>query len=55
MYAGMFLARRIWTSWLAASMEFCQYQYPLTKVGPGYFYDSYKSEFKLSSHVPDGQ
>jgi prepilin-type N-terminal cleavage/methylation domain-containing protein len=35
-------------------MEFAQYQYPLTKVGPGYFYDYYKLEFKLTSHVPDG-
>jgi len=35
-------------------MEFAQYQYPLTKVGPGYFYDYYKMEFKLTSHVPDG-
>lgn len=36
------------------AMQFCQYQYPLTKVGPGYFYDYYKTEFRLSSHVPDG-
>jgi prepilin-type N-terminal cleavage/methylation domain-containing protein len=35
-------------------LEFAQYQYPLTKVGPGYFYDYYKMEFKLTSHCPDG-
>ena len=35
-------------------MEFAEYQYPLTKVGPGYFYDYYKMEFRLTSHVPDG-
>ena len=35
-------------------MQFCQYQYPLTKVGPGYYYDYYKMQFKLTSHVPDG-
>lgn len=34
-------------------MEFAQYQYPLTKVGPGYYYDYYKMEFRLASHVPD--
>jgi prepilin-type N-terminal cleavage/methylation domain-containing protein len=36
-------------------LDFYQYQYPLTKVGPGYFYDRYKMEFRLTSHVPDGQ
>ncbi len=35
-------------------MQFCQFQYPLTRVGPGYLYDSYKMEFRLTSHVPDG-
>ena len=35
-------------------MQFCQFQYPLTKVGPGYLYDYYKIQFKLTSHVPDG-
>jgi len=35
-------------------MEFAQFQYPMTKVGPGYYYDYYKMEFRLTSHVPDG-
>jgi hypothetical protein len=35
-------------------MQFCQYQYPLTMVGPGHYYDYYKMEFRLTSHVPDG-
>jgi hypothetical protein len=36
------------------SMEFAQYQYPLTKVGKGYLYDYYKLSFKVTPHVPDG-
>jgi prepilin-type N-terminal cleavage/methylation domain-containing protein len=36
------------------AMQFCQFQYPLTKVGPGWYYDYYKMEFRLTSHVPDG-
>jgi hypothetical protein len=36
-------------------LEFCQYQYPLTLVGTGYYYDYYKMEFRLTPHVPDGQ
>lgn len=35
-------------------MEYCQYQYPLTKIGPGYYYDYYRTELKLTPHVPDG-
>ncbi len=35
-------------------MEFCQYQYPVTKVGPGYYYDYYKMELRLTPHAPDG-
>ncbi len=35
-------------------LEFRQYQYPITKVGPGHYYDYYKMEFRLTSHVPDG-
>lgn len=34
-------------------MEFAQYQYPLTKVGPSHYYDYYKMEFRLTSHQPD--
>jgi prepilin-type N-terminal cleavage/methylation domain-containing protein len=33
-------------------MEFCQYQFPLTRVGPGYYYDYYKMEFKVTPHCP---
>jgi prepilin-type N-terminal cleavage/methylation domain-containing protein len=35
-------------------MQFCQYQYPITKVGPGYFYDYYKMELRVTPHTPDG-
>lgn len=37
-----------------ARMEFYQYQYPTTRVGPGCLYDYYKLEFKASPHCPDG-
>ena len=35
-------------------MQFCQFQYPLTKVGPGYYYDYYKTELRVTPHAPDG-
>jgi type II secretory pathway component PulJ len=35
-------------------LEFAEYQYPMTQVGPGQRYDYYKMEFKVTPHVPDG-
>lgn len=35
-------------------MRFCQFQYPLTKVGPGYYYDFYQMDFRVTPHCPDG-
>jgi prepilin-type N-terminal cleavage/methylation domain-containing protein len=35
-------------------MQFCQYQYPITKIGPGCLYDYYKMELRLTPHAPDG-
>ncbi len=35
-------------------MQFCQYQYPITKVGPGCYYDYYKMELRMTPHAPDG-
>ncbi len=38
---------------IVATMEFCQYQYPLTKVGPGYYYNYYRIQIKAASHCPN--
>jgi len=35
-------------------MQFCQYQFPITKIGPGYYYDYYKMELRVTPHAPDG-
>lgn len=39
---------------VSALLEFAQFQYPMTKVGPGLKFDYYKMELKATSHVPDG-
>jgi prepilin-type N-terminal cleavage/methylation domain-containing protein len=36
------------------AMQFCQYQYPLTRIGPGYLYNSYEMNLRVTPHVPDG-
>jgi hypothetical protein len=38
---------------LVTTMEFCQYQYPLTKVGPGCYFNYYRIQLKASSHCPN--
>ena len=37
------------------TLDFCEYQYPLTKVGPQYFYDRYVLDFRATPHVPGGK
>lgn len=39
---------------ISVLMQFCQYQYPITKIGPGYFYNFYQIGLKVTPHVPDG-
>jgi len=53
-YRGVTQSNHLHKGIIRAKMEFAQYEYPLTKVGPNYYYNYYKMEFKLSSHVPDG-
>jgi hypothetical protein len=38
---------------LVTTMEFCQYQYPLTRVGPGNYYNYYRIQLKAASHCPN--
>ncbi len=37
------------------TLDFCEYQYPLTKVGLGYHYDRYIMDFRATPHVPGGK
>jgi hypothetical protein len=38
---------------IVTTLEFAQYQYPLTRVGSGYYYNYYRIQFKTSSHNYD--
>jgi|SRR6266850_1035037 len=38
---------------IVTTLEFCQYQYPLTRVGPGYYYNYYRMQFRVASHNYD--
>jgi len=49
-YLGNMLTTLRYKYVIHITLEFCQYQYPLTRVGPGYYYDDYKMEFRVASH-----
>jgi hypothetical protein len=53
-YRGTTQAVLTYKSLINTKLQFRQYQYPLTKVGPGYYYDSYQLQFRLTPHAPDG-
>jgi prepilin-type N-terminal cleavage/methylation domain-containing protein len=38
---------------IVATMEFMQYQYPLTMVGSNYYYNYYRIQLKAASHCPN--
>lgn len=35
------------------TMQFAQYQYPLTRVGSGYYFTTYQMDFRVTPHCPD--
>jgi len=37
------------------TLDFCEYQYPLTKVGTNCHYDRYIMDFRATPHVPGGK
>lgn len=37
------------------TLDFCEYQYPKTHVGAGYYYDRYVMDFRATPHVPGGK
>jgi prepilin-type N-terminal cleavage/methylation domain-containing protein len=37
------------------TLDFCEYQYPLTMVGTQYLYDRYVLDFRSTPHVPGGK
>jgi prepilin-type N-terminal cleavage/methylation domain-containing protein len=49
-YLGNMLTTYRYKYVIHVTLEFCQFQYPLTIVGPGYYYDDYKMDFRVASH-----
>ena len=54
-YAGEVKSDLSYKYVIAVKMEFAQFQYPMTKVGGGNYYDYYKMEFRVTPHCPNGE
>lgn len=54
-YRGSNVTDLAYKSVIQMVLEFSQYQYPLTRVGPGYYYDYYRLQFKATPHCPQVQ
>lgn len=52
-FAGNLLSELEHNYIVAFQLQFYQYQYPITRVGPGYYYDYYKIEFKVTRRAHD--
>lgn len=51
---GVVRSNQTYKAVITILLQFYQYQYPLTHVGNGFYYDYYQTRFKLTPHVPDG-
>ncbi len=53
-YAGSTVSDLQYKYIIHVIMQFCQFQYPLTHIGPGYYYNYYRIDLRMSPHCPDG-
>jgi len=54
LYNGTLQTVRTHKGVISTTLGFSQYQYPLTRIGTGFYYDRYQLSFKLTPHAPDG-
>lgn len=53
-YRGVVTTDQQYKGVVSIILEFYQFQYPITQVGNGFYYDYYRQTFKVAAHVPDG-
>ena len=54
-YAGTVQQTMLDSDVIHFTLDFCEYQYPLTKVGTNFYYDRYVLDFRATPHVPGGK
>jgi hypothetical protein len=53
-FRGITQTNRTYKGVIHATLQFCEFQYPLTKVGSNYLYDYYRIDCRATPHLPDG-
>lgn len=53
-YSNIVQTDRTYKGTIHATLQFCEFQYPLTKVGSNYLYDYYRIDCRATPHLPDG-
>jgi len=53
-FYGTVQINQTYKSVIHTTLQFCEYQYPLTKVGSNYLFDSYYIDCRATPHLPDG-
>ena len=53
-YKGTAVSNRSYKSVIHTTFQYAQFQYPLTKVGTNYLFNSYRIDVRATPHLPDG-
>lgn len=53
-FQGITQTNRTYKGVVHATLQFCEFEYPLTKVGSNYLYDYYRIDCRATPHLPDG-
>ncbi|HEY4416347.1 MAG TPA: prepilin-type N-terminal cleavage/methylation domain-containing protein [Verrucomicrobiae bacterium] len=53
-YSGTVQSSRTYKGVIHTTLQFCEFQFPLTKVGPTYLFNYYRIDCRATPHLPDG-
>jgi len=53
-YTGTPQTSRTFKGVIHTTLQFCEFQYPLTRVGSNYLYQYYRMDCRATPHLPDG-
>lgn len=53
-YSNIVQVDRTYKGVVHTTLQYCEFQYPLTKVGSNYLYDYYRIDCRATPHLPDG-
>ena len=53
-YRGIVVSNRSYKNVIHTTFQYAQFQYPLTKVGTNYLFNSYRIDVRATPHLPDG-